>query len=51
MDEIANAIDQLAADARREIPAQELTKRLADIWAMMGTLDPELARRQRRYTE
>jgi hypothetical protein len=50
MDEITDAIDQLARDARREIPAQELTMRLAAIWSMMGALDPELARRQRKYT-
>jgi hypothetical protein len=50
IDEIAEAIEQLAVDARREIPAQELTTRLAGIWSMMSDLDPELARRQRKYT-
>jgi hypothetical protein len=50
MDEITDAIDRLARDARGEVPAQELATRLADIWSMMGALDPELARRQRKYT-
>lgn len=50
MDEITDAIDQLARDARGEVPAQELATRLADIWSMMAALDPELARRQRKYT-
>ena len=50
MDEITDAIDRLARDARGEVPAQELARRLAHIWAMMGALDPELARRQRKYT-
>lgn len=50
IDEIADAIDQLAVDARQETPAQELAARLAGIWSMVSDLDPELARRQRKYT-
>jgi hypothetical protein len=50
MDEIRDAIDRLAQDAHTEIPAQELATRLADIWTMMGALNPELARRQQKYT-
>lgn len=50
MDEITDAIDRLARDAREEIPDQELATRLAHIWAMMGVLNPELARRQQKYT-
>jgi hypothetical protein len=50
MDEITDAIDRLARDAHEEVPAQELAQRLAHIWTMMGALDPELARRQRKYT-
>lgn len=50
IDRIAEAIDQLANDARREIPGTDLAARVADIWLMVTALDPELARRQRRYT-
>jgi len=50
IDRIAEAIDQLANDARREIPGTDLAARVADIWLMVTALDPELARRQRQYT-
>lgn len=50
IDRIAEAIDQLADDARRESPGTDLAARVADIWLMVTALDPELARRQRRYT-
>jgi hypothetical protein len=43
-----NAIDQLANDAR-EAAGPDLTARVAEIWSMVTALDPELARRQRRY--
>jgi hypothetical protein len=50
--EIADAIEQVAAQAREETPAQDLTgltTRVADIWLMVTALDPDLARRRRRY--
>lgn len=50
IDRIAEAIDQLANDAQRESPGTDLAARVADIWLMVTALDPELARRQRRYT-
>jgi hypothetical protein len=50
IDEIAKAIDDLAAQAQEEKPAQELHTRLAAIWSMVGKLNPDLARRQREYT-
>jgi hypothetical protein len=50
IDEIAKAIDELAAQTRQENPAQDLHARLAAIWTMVGTLDPNVARRQREYT-
>jgi hypothetical protein len=50
IDRIADAIDQLASDAQREGPGTDLAARVADIWLMVTALDPELARRQRRYT-
>ena len=46
--EIADAIDQLARDAR-DTAGSDLTARVAEIWAMVVAIDPELARRQRRY--
>jgi hypothetical protein len=50
IERIAEAIDQLANDAQREGPGTNLAARVADIWLMVTALDPELARRQRRYT-
>jgi hypothetical protein len=47
--EIADAIDQVAAQAREEMPGQDLTERVADIWLMVTALDPDLARRRRKY--
>ena len=50
---IAAAIDQLASDARDangETSEAELTARVASLWQMVSDLDPELARRARRYT-
>ncbi len=53
IDRIAAAIDQLASDARHPGGSPfdgELAARIADLWLMIGDLDPELARRARRYT-
>ena len=53
IDRIAAAIDQLASDARDadgEASEVELTARVATLWQMISDLDPELARRARRYT-
>jgi hypothetical protein len=53
IDRIAAAIDQLASDAHdAEAGASEgeLTERVATLWQMVSDLDPELARRARRYT-
>lgn len=53
IDRIAAAIDQLASDARDasgEVSVAELTARVATLWQMVSDLDPELARRARRYT-
>jgi hypothetical protein len=48
IERIAEAIDQLA-DGIREMTEAELTAWVADIWLMVGELDPELTRRQQRY--
>jgi len=56
IDRIAAAIDQLASDARDAGSARgaaderELSRRVACLWQMVSDLDPELARRTRRYT-
>jgi len=56
IERIAAAIDQLARDARdagstRGAAAQrELSRRVACLWQMVSDLDPELARRARRYS-
>jgi hypothetical protein len=52
IDRIAAAIDQLAGDARsaeEEAGERELTARVAALWQLISDLDPELARRARRY--
>jgi hypothetical protein len=50
IDRIAEAIDQLASDAQGNEAKADLTARVADLWLMVTALDPELARRQQRYT-
>ena len=53
IDRIAAAIDQLASDSRDATGGaseEELTARIAALWQMVSDLDPELARRARRYT-
>ena len=53
IDRIAAAIDQLASDvqdASSGASEDELTTRIAALWQMVSDLDPELARRARRYT-
>ena len=53
IDRIVAAIDQLASDAhgtKAEVSENELTARVATLWQMVSDLDPELARRTRRYT-
>lgn len=49
IERIAEAIDQIAGDLQG-MTETELTARIADIWLMVGELDPELTRRQQRYT-
>jgi len=53
IDRIAAAIDQLASDAqdaKAGAREDELATRVAALWQMVSDLDPELARRARRYT-
>jgi hypothetical protein len=56
IDRIVAAIDQLASDALAARDAQgaagepELSRRVAGLWQMVSDLDPELARRAKRYT-
>ncbi len=49
---LRRAIDELAADSQRQAragSAEHVADRLADIWAMVAALDPELARRLAGY--
>jgi hypothetical protein len=50
IDQIAAAIDELARDVREGYGSVEHTARVADIWLMVGALDPDLGRRVLRYT-
>jgi hypothetical protein len=50
IDQLADAIDQLASDARGGTSGRELAARVADLWLMVSALDPEMARRSQRYT-
>jgi hypothetical protein len=53
VDRIAAAIDQLASDVRDDRGVAldgGLDARIAGLWQMLRDLDPELARRARRYT-
>jgi hypothetical protein len=45
---VAEAIDQLDAD-RRNADSSGLEAQVAAIWAMVGEIDPELARLTSRY--
>ena len=46
---IAAAIDQLAVDVRTHSGRPEHMKRVAEVWLMVASLDPELARCTERY--
>ena len=45
---VAEAINQLDAD-RRSADSAGLEARIAEVWAMVGEIDPELARLASRY--
>jgi hypothetical protein len=47
---IGTAIDELAAEARAD-GADAVAGRLAELWAMVAAMDPELAQRLPGYTE
>lgn len=52
IERVVTAIDQLASDAqdaRGSTLGSELAARTAVLWQMISELDPELARRARRY--
>jgi len=49
---LGRAIDDLAADSQRQAhgdAADHVADRLADVWAMVAALDPELAKRLAGY--
>jgi hypothetical protein len=45
---LAEAIEQLDAD-RKSVDSSRLATQIAAIWAMVGEIDPELARLASRY--
>ena len=47
---VAEAIDELDA-ARKNADSVSLTAQVAAIWAMVGEIDPELARLASRYAD
>jgi len=49
LDELARAIDELAADSGGGAAAEQLAERIARLWGMISDLDPELARRRSGY--
>jgi hypothetical protein len=49
LDELARAIDELAADSGGGAAAGQLAERIARLWGMISDLDPELARRRSGY--
>jgi hypothetical protein len=49
LNRITAAIDQLASDAQGQGNQPGLAARVAQLWEMMSELDPEVARRTRRY--
>lgn len=46
---VAQAIDQLAAQDLGLMTCAEIAGRVARVWALLGSIDPELARRAARY--
>jgi len=51
LDQLARAIDDLAADSRDGAEHTHLTERIARLWGMLADLDPELARRRPGYED
>ena len=49
LDELAHAIDELAAASGAGEAAGHLAERIARLWRMIADLDPELARRRSGY--
>ena len=49
LDDLTRAIDELAAASRAGAAPGTLNERIAQLWAMVADLDPELARRLSRY--
>lgn len=47
---VAQAIDQLAAQDLGLMTYAEIAGRVARIWALLGSIDPELARLAAKYT-
>jgi hypothetical protein len=49
--QLTKAIDDLAADGLTGLPPGQMVERVARVWALVETLDPELARRRDGYAD
>jgi hypothetical protein len=49
LEELARALDELAADIGAGVAPGQLAGRIDRLWGMITALDPELARRRSRY--
>jgi hypothetical protein len=47
---LTEAIDDLAAEGLSDLPPEALLQRVADIWALVAGIDPEIARRRSAYS-
>ena len=50
VERVAKAIDRLDAD-RRSADSSDLEARIAEIWAMVREIDPQISRLANRYTD
>ena len=50
VERVAKAIDRLDAD-RRSADSSDLEARIAEIWAMVREIDPQISRLASRYTD
>ncbi|POM26337.1 hypothetical protein BTM25_07340 [Actinomadura rubteroloni] len=49
MARLQQAIDDLAADGPAGLPPDVLVERIALLWTLVETVDPDIARRRTRY--
>ncbi|GAA1577816.1 hypothetical protein GCM10009678_70670 [Actinomadura kijaniata] len=47
--QLAQAIDDLAAEGLADLPPEKLVERIAEIWSLVAALDPDIDRRRQGY--